>query len=128
LCFARIKNQSSSALVIWFETPARPVTARNINFFPSSNHKELLRVDILVREPYNSSIHRMATLEGSFEQFRELVLRDAKLQERLRETVHEDVFIERVVQLGAERGCHFSANAVREAMRANRRAWLERRI
>lgn len=69
-----------------------------------------------------------AMLENSFEKFRELVLRDATLQEMLREPIRDDVFIEAVVRLGGERGFGFTADDVREAMRVNRRAWLERWI
>ena len=70
----------------------------------------------------------LPVLENSFERFHELVLSDTKLQELLREPIRDEVFIERVVQLGAERGFNFTTEAVREAMRANRRAWLERRV
>lgn len=67
-------------------------------------------------------------LENSFEKFRELVLRDATLQEMLQQPTRDDVFIEAVIRLGAERGFGFTADDVRDAMRANRRAWLERWI
>jgi Nif11 domain len=67
-------------------------------------------------------------LENSFEKFRELVLCDATLQETLRVPTRDDAFIEMVVRLGAERGFGFTADEVRDAMRANRRAWLERWI
>jgi hypothetical protein len=66
--------------------------------------------------------------ENSFEKFRELVLRDTTLQEKLREPIREDAFIESVVRLGAECGFGFTADEVRDAMRANRKAWLERWI
>ena len=64
----------------------------------------------------------------NFERFRELVLRDLSLQERLREITERAVFIQRVVELGAECGCEITREDVEEAMLANRRAWLERWI
>jgi hypothetical protein len=55
-------------------------------------------------------------------------LRDATLQGMLWEPIRDDVFIEAVVRLGGEQGFAFTADDVREAMRVNRRAWLERWI
>ena len=63
-----------------------------------------------------------------FEAFRDLVLRDATLQEALRPPLRDDAFIEAVVRAGAERGFAFTTEDVREAMRASRRTWLERWI
>jgi hypothetical protein len=62
----------------------------------------------------------------SFEQFRQIVLNDVALQERLRTTTDHESFVGLVVRTGEERGCHFTPEDVEEAMRANRRAWLER--
>jgi len=64
--------------------------------------------------------------QENFEQFRQVVLEDSALQERLRAFTARDEFIVRVVESGAEFGFAFAAEDVVEAMRANRRAWIER--
>lgn len=64
----------------------------------------------------------------SFEQFRQLVLQDNVLQERLRETVDRETFITLVVRLGEERGYGFTVEDVEAAMRASQQAWLLRWI
>lgn len=61
-----------------------------------------------------------------FERFRQRVLEDPALQDALRETTDTQAFIALARRLGAERGCHFTAEDVQEAMRAARRAWRER--
>jgi predicted ribosomally synthesized peptide with nif11-like leader len=64
----------------------------------------------------------------SFEQFRQLVLQDTALQERLRETFDRETFITLVVRLGEERGYGFTARDVEAALRASQQAWLLRWI
>jgi hypothetical protein len=54
------------------------------------------------------------------------VLGDAGLQEQLRAAPDEAALFERVLALGRERGCEFSAEDLRAVVNANRRAWLER--
>jgi hypothetical protein len=66
--------------------------------------------------------------QESFEQFRNVVLEDLSLQERLRVFTERDEFIARVVESGAERGFQFTAEEVMEAMNASRRGWIERWI
>lgn len=66
--------------------------------------------------------------QENFEQFRNIVLEDLSLQKQLRAFTREDRFIVRVVKLGAERGFQFTYEDVKEAMRASRRAWIERWI
>jgi hypothetical protein len=66
--------------------------------------------------------------QEDFERFREIVLRDLSLQEQLREIVERPVFIQKVVELGANRGFEITPADVEEAMRRNRRAWIERWI
>jgi len=66
--------------------------------------------------------------QESFEQFRNVVLEDLSLQERLRVFTERDEFIASVVESGAERGFQFTAEDVSEAMNANRRGWIERWI
>lgn len=63
-----------------------------------------------------------------FERFRQLVLDDVTLQDALKETADVPAFLALARRLGAERGCHFTEDEVREAIRAARRAWLERWI
>lgn len=61
----------------------------------------------------------------SLERFGDLVLAEPELHDRLR-AVTEEAFVELAVQLGAERGCVFTAPIVEAALREHRRAWLER--
>ncbi|HTG15904.1 MAG TPA: aspartyl/asparaginyl beta-hydroxylase domain-containing protein [Blastocatellia bacterium] len=62
----------------------------------------------------------------ALERFRSLVFDDVDLQERLRQVADRGLFIDLAVRLGEERGCSFNAEDVREALRANRREWIER--
>lgn len=64
----------------------------------------------------------------SFEQFRNLVLQDVALQEQLRATTDHRSFVDLVVRVGGERGCHFTPEDVEAAMRASRQLWIERWI
>jgi hypothetical protein len=64
----------------------------------------------------------------SFEQFRQIVLQDLALQERLRATTDPASFVDLVVQVGEEQGCHFTPVEVEAALSANRKAWLQGRI
>ena len=66
--------------------------------------------------------------QESFEQFRQLVFQDRALQKLLWETTDIESFKALVVRLGAESGHSFTAEDLEEALRANRRAWLERWI
>jgi len=60
------------------------------------------------------------------ERFRQLVLEDEALQRALEATVETPAFIALARRLGAERGCHFTAEDVQDALRAARRTWRER--
>jgi len=64
--------------------------------------------------------------QEALNQFRQLVLEDISLQERLRETPDRETFLRLVLQLGAERGCDFTAVEVQAAMQASYQAWLMR--
>ena len=64
----------------------------------------------------------------SFKNFRRLVLEDVELQRRLREKTDVKDFIVCITEMGRERGYHFSAEDVEEALSASRRAWAERWI
>jgi EAL domain-containing protein (putative c-di-GMP-specific phosphodiesterase class I) len=66
--------------------------------------------------------------EENFERFRQIVLRDLSLQQRLREIAERPAFVQKIVELSAEYGCRVTAEDVEEAMRRNRRAWIERWI
>jgi hypothetical protein len=55
-----------------------------------------------------------------------MVLADESLQAQLRDITEGDEFIAKVIELGEDRGCKFTAEDVEEAMRSNRRTWIER--
>ena len=59
----------------------------------------------------------------SFEQFRQGVLQDMSLQERLRETPDRDSFLTLLLQLGEERGYDFTVEDVEAAMLESQMAW-----
>lgn len=63
-----------------------------------------------------------------FEKFRHLVLQDSLLQEELRGFVERAEFVNRVVELGMSHGFEFTADDVEDAIKVNRRAWIERWI
>lgn len=82
-----------------------------------------------MRSAANQNPPQMMTLDGERQQlarFREQVLADRELHNRLRATASQSEFIALAVQLGAERGCVFTAQLVETALREQRRAWLER--
>ncbi len=55
-----------------------------------------------------------------------MVLAEEPLHERLLAAPHPDEFAVLAVALGRERGCHFEAGAVLEAIQEARRGWFER--
>jgi Aspartyl/Asparaginyl beta-hydroxylase len=63
-----------------------------------------------------------------FERFREIVLTDPSLQQRLRQTADRESFIRLAVSTGVDVGCHFSTADVENAMESARRAWYEKWI
>ncbi len=63
---------------------------------------------------------------AALDRFCNSVFEDVSLQERLRQVIDRELFIELVVQFGEDRGFSFNAQDVDEAIRANRRAWFER--
>jgi Aspartyl/Asparaginyl beta-hydroxylase/Nif11 domain len=65
---------------------------------------------------------------SGFEQFHAAVLADPALQERLATEQEAPAFVGTAVRLGRERGHRFSRLDVEDAIRAGRRAWLERWI
>jgi hypothetical protein len=66
-------------------------------------------------------------LHDRLDEFRELVLRDPELQIQLRGITERHVFIERLRQLGAQHGYHFSAEQIEAALAEARRDWNRRR-
>ena len=62
------------------------------------------------------------------EQLCTLVLRDAPLQDSLRQWDDLELFIARVVEEGGRRGLILSADQIRAAIRANRQALTLRRV
>jgi len=64
----------------------------------------------------------------NLERFRQIVLADRGLFDQLRQRADLDGFVAVVVRLGAERGCGFTEQEVRVALRECRRVWLERWI
>jgi hypothetical protein len=60
--------------------------------------------------------------------FREAVLSDLNLQQRLRETSDRECFVRLVVAVGGEGGYRFSATDVEKAMQAYRQSWFMRWI
>lgn len=63
---------------------------------------------------------------ADFEKFREIVLHDSALQNRLRETTDRAAFAQLIVELGTKHGFQFTVEDVAEAMRQARRVWLEK--
>ena len=60
--------------------------------------------------------------------FRAVVEQDDALQEDLRDIMDRELFVSRLVKQGASRGCHFAEADVEEALQAERRVWLDRRL
>ena len=63
-----------------------------------------------------------------FERFRAIVLGDPELQAALQGQEDTDRFVDEVARLGRERGHRFTAEDVRAALQAGRRAWFERHV
>ena len=67
-------------------------------------------------------------LHRGLERFRELVLEDERLLERLRQTGNLESFVALSVELGQAHGCVFSPEEMRELVQTERREWLQRWI
>ncbi len=61
-----------------------------------------------------------------FDAFRRAVLADPALQAKLRDIMDTAAFIDQALALGQTLGYAFTADELRDAMRASRRAWAER--
>jgi hypothetical protein len=64
----------------------------------------------------------------SFEQFRQIVLQDRTLQERLSAATDHHTSVDLVVCAGGEMGCHFTAEDVQAALLNSRRDWFQSRM
>ena len=64
----------------------------------------------------------------NLERFRLIVLEECELLAELRQTADLDAFVALAVRKGLERGCEFTGQDVRAALRESRRVWLERWI
>ncbi len=65
---------------------------------------------------------------ASFAEFQRTVVADAALFAQLEAVNDPEDFAARAVQLGGERGFTFTAEEVRVALQAARRAWIERNL
>ena len=87
------------------------------------------RVDDWIRALIASAdVARFSAEATALGRFRELVLDDDGLRERLRAIEDRDAFIESMVAAGRDRGCAFTADEVRAELRAAQRSWHEREI
>ncbi|MGA9770297.1 MAG: aspartyl/asparaginyl beta-hydroxylase domain-containing protein [Blastocatellia bacterium] len=66
--------------------------------------------------------------QESFDRFCQLVLEDLALQKRLRKETNRDRFITSLMREGRARGYVFGVEEVDKALRASKRAWLQRWI
>jgi hypothetical protein len=88
----------------------------------------LEQVQSLEREVPTNSRATLASSPKALMQFRSVVRQNLELQKQLREISGRERFIKLVVTLGEEAGFYFLTQDVEEAMRAERRAALERWI
>lgn len=58
--------------------------------------------------------------------FCDVVFQDKELQQKLKQIIDRELFIDLVVRCGEERGFYFAARDVDDVLRDNRRAWIER--
>ena len=82
-------------------------------------------------ESIESELNQNDSDSSSSEQlrlFRQTVLNDLKLQQRLRQTDDRESFIKLLVGLGRELGYRFNAADADNALRAEQQAWFERWI
>ncbi|MDJ0654914.1 MAG: Nif11-like leader peptide family natural product precursor [Xanthomonadales bacterium] len=68
----------------------------------------------------------MSHTQDSFTRFRQRVLDDPDLQQRLRGASEPANFPARVVEMGAELGYEFTVEEVQAALREARQRWIER--
>jgi hypothetical protein len=71
---------------------------------------------------------RACSSPEELQRFRQRVLNDLKVQQRLRQTDDRESFIRLLVGLGRQLGYRFTAADADNAMRAEQQAWIERWI
>jgi hypothetical protein len=65
---------------------------------------------------------------NNLNELRRIVFSDAVLQRELQGIPERERFVERVMQIGEERGLFVTEEEIRETMRGNHRLWIERWI
>lgn len=65
---------------------------------------------------------------NDFAAFRELVLRDAEVQDQLRAVTDPAQFVVIAVQIAAAHGIHVSVDEIERELTESRRSWQERTI
>ena len=64
----------------------------------------------------------------NFENLRQIVLGDASIQKELQKLTEREAFVCRLIEIGVRHGLPFSKEDVSQALRDNRRVWIERWI
>lgn len=84
--------------------------------------------EVIGREAAPPAVRRAPSASSPEElhRFRDLVFEDIDLQQRLRQVIDKELFIDLVVRLGEERGCAFNEQDVEAALRASHREWIVR--
>jgi hypothetical protein len=88
----------------------------------------LLPPDDSTERELNKSDKESSSSPAELERFRQTVLSDLKLQQRLRETADRESFIRLLVGVGHQLGYRFTAADVDNALRSAQQAWIERWI
>ena len=89
--------------------------------------RSLLPPDESIESESNQDGHDSSSPE-ELQRFRQTVLNNLKLQQRLRETDDRESFIRLMVGLGRQLGFRFNAADAENALRAEQQAWIERWI
>ena len=66
--------------------------------------------------------------ENTFEEFRQIVLADERIQEELRGVRDRSDFIEQLIAVAARHGYEFATADIDDALRTARRTWTDRGI
>lgn len=113
----------------WYLDVNQPHRVEN----PGPTERVHLVVDCVVDDWLRALFARAAALpqevpasRGALERFQRKVLAEPSLQAPLRDVADAREFPALLVRLGAEHGCDFSEEDVREALRSARRTWRER--
>ncbi|SRR6266545_3253266 len=90
--------------------------------------RDLLPPDASTERKSKKPAEEHSSSPEEFERFRQRVLSDLKLQQRLRETDDRESFIKLLVGVGHQLGYRFAATDVDDALRVEQQAWIERWI